>query len=141
MRKNILFGLAILLLFLQSCVETPEYSNQASNPYGIEMNEGEKWTVDSAMAVYIKRMDAILDTQKTSGEVIDPSLGDQIMSEINQLTSDCTMTGKAHDELHKWLLPFIELTAELQNATSNQQRVQKLKALQEAMDVYHQYFH
>jgi hypothetical protein len=92
------------------------------------------------MAISLQRMDAMLKAHASRSKTIDPNLGDRLMEEINELTSACSMTGKAHDELHKWLIPFIELTADLQRATTNKERMKKVEALQVAMEVYHNYF-
>ena len=41
---------------------------------------------------------------------------ENLQKNINLLTSNCTMSGEAHDELHKWLIPYMELVNKLSEA-------------------------
>ena len=50
------------------------------------------------------------------------------------------MTGRAHDELHKWLLPFIDLVKELNAAGSKEKQQQSFEAIQESMNEFNTYF-
>jgi hypothetical protein len=45
------------------------------------------------------------------------ALAKTIDDNLIELTSSCTMEGQAHDELHKWLVPFIELSEQFDVAT------------------------
>jgi CII-binding regulator of phage lambda lysogenization HflD len=40
------------------------------------------------------------------------NLSNKIKKHLDVLTSSCTMTGQGHDELHKWLLPFLDISKE-----------------------------
>lgn len=93
----------------------------------IQLNKGEKWKVDANMMVHIdsmKRAIHLFDTN-TQGDL--QTLAQQLQGHIDNLTSNCTMTGQAHDELHKWLLPFIDLTEEFA-AETDQEKAQHLFA-------------
>ena len=72
----------------------------------IQLNNGKKWTVAPDMMAHIESMQ---NSMRVSNEIGLDSLAKQLKSDLELLTSNCTMTGQAHDELHKWLLPFIEL--------------------------------
>lgn len=50
------------------------------------------------------------------------------------------MEGKAHDELHKWLMPFLGVTAEYSKATEPLVQQAKLQEIQESLRVFHVYF-
>lgn len=46
------------------------------------------------------------------------------------------MKGQAHDELHKWLLPYIELVDDFSKDKSNE----NLAKIQESFTTFNQYF-
>ena len=114
-----------------------EHNEQTS---AIELNNGEKWKVNVEMTVPINEMEMLInDFTKTEQEdyiVLAKDLQDQ----INALVSSCTMTGKSHDELHKWLLPYMELVnelAETKNETDAEMVFEKIKA---SMSTYNEFF-
>ena len=72
----------------------------------IQLNGGEKWVVAPEMMAHIQSMQ---NGVQLSTEIGLDSLAIQLNHDLDLLTSNCTMTGQAHDELHKWLLPFIQL--------------------------------
>jgi hypothetical protein len=52
----------------------------------------------------------------------------------------CTMEGKAHDALHEWLMPFLQLNKEYAAATDEADKAAKFKAIQESLAVFHERF-
>ena len=133
----------ILLLLITSCTnqtESNENSESVKNTYDIELVNNEKWEVNKEMMVHIKNMES--DIQATSNQS-GPNyveLGSKLNTHIGLLTSNCTMTGKAHDELHKWLLPFIDLVKSLNAANSEEKQQQAFEAIQESMNEFNTYF-
>ncbi len=84
-------------------------------PEVIELNNGQKWKVDEAMMEIIRKMESDIYSFSDSNKKDHNELGIKLQANIELLTSNCTMKGKAHDELHKWLLPFIDLVNEYSN--------------------------
>lgn len=84
-------------------------------PKEIELNNGQKWKVDEAMMEIIRKMESDIYSFSDSNKKDHNELGIKLQANIELLTSNCTMKGKAHDELHKWLLPFIDLVNEYSN--------------------------
>jgi len=58
----------------------------------------------------------------------------------NQLIKSCTMKGKSHDELHKWLHPHLELVEALEKSANENEAKGIVLKLQKSNEVYHQYF-
>lgn len=83
----------------------------------LELNNGERWKVVPDMMQHIKSMNKSVDD--FNGEDYK-GLGLSLKDDLNLLTSNCTMTGRAHDELHKWLLPYIDLVNELNDSKSEE---------------------
>jgi hypothetical protein len=50
------------------------------------------------------------------------------------------MKGKAHDELHKWLLPCIDLVKELSEAKDETEASKHFKTIQISFTTFNQYF-
>jgi len=132
-----------LTALFSSCknqTESNNSSNSLKNTYNIELVNNEKWDVNKEMMVHIKNMES--DIEATSGQS-NPNykeLGSKLDENIGLLTSNCTMEGKAHDELHKWLLPFIDLVKDLNAADSKEVQKQSFEAVQESMNEFNTYF-
>lgn len=101
------------VLAVTSCNESQEQIESETTTHvshedvnNIQLNDGKKWIVAPDMMAHIESMQ---NGMQVSDEIGLDSLAKQLKSDLGLLTSNCTMTGQAHDELHKWLLPFIEL--------------------------------
>ena len=97
------------IAFLVSCETT-------SHDYGIELDNGQKWKVNPEMMppiqASIQAIKAFEGQELNSYKELAKILGDNNQT----LISSCTMTGKSHDELHKWLHPYIGMVDKLANA-------------------------
>ena len=113
-------------LFLYSCGQQEEKKKEAKsqvieehhhNEYdSIELNNGAKWKVVPEMMQHIKNMESDVNrfNETQHSDLKDfTQLGKSLQKNIDLLTSNCTMEGKAHDELHKWLLPYIDMVDKL----------------------------
>ena len=113
----------------QPVLSEPEKSeHHATESDSIEFNNGAKWIVVPDMMKHIRNMESdIHQFSKTAhAELIEYSkLGASLQKNIDLLTSNCTMEGKPHDELHKWLLPYIDMVDKL-NKSSNTEEAQKM---------------
>lgn len=95
--------------------ETTEKSNDQ-----IELNDGKKWKAPSSMVAYVDKMQKDLDSASTVQQRDYAALTTQLDADIQQLIGNCTMTGKSHDELHKWLLPYMEVVKGISNTDAKQ---------------------
>lgn len=146
MKQTICVLLTVVLFLFQACsdgnsneAKEPIARGNEQNTYGIELVNNEKWKVNEEMMIHIKNMES--DVKSVSTENADSLdwLGQKLDEHIGLLTSNCTMTGKAHDELHKWLLPFIDLVEELNDAATNEEQrdcYEKISASLEEFNVY-----
>lgn len=138
-------------IFFAGCAQNPEEGTASTtvvkeqHHHGherevIELNNGQKWKVDENMMVYIAQMDE--DVSGFSGSAIDEykQLASALDKNIEQLTSNCTMEGKAHDELHKWLLPFIELTEQFSASDTEEEADKYYRHIKASLQGFHLYF-
>ncbi|NUM51813.1 MAG: hypothetical protein HUU48_11945 [Flavobacteriales bacterium] len=115
---------------------TPETSLEEEN---LQLNNGNKWKVTENMIVFIRNMETSVNEFENSENKDYSQLAQIIDKNIRDLTSNCTMEGQAHDELHKWLVPFIELSEKFDVATepSEQEEIYKnFKAMFVEFNIY-----
>ena len=151
--NKLILSLAAFSIMLSSCSNsTNEKSNNQTevaehNDHhhddeneAIELNNGEKWEVDANMITHIRNMenDVVSFTQVEQKDY--KSLSEKLQSNIDLLTSNCSMKGKAHDELHKWLLPYIDLVKELSEAKNETEATKQFENIQISFTTFNQYF-
>ncbi len=123
----------------QEVIVTEEEEHQQGNEE-IVLNNGAKWKVVEEMLVYIRNMEtAVADFEKNT-EKDYPALAQTIDENIRTLTSNCTMGGQAHDELHKWLVPFIGLSEEFDVATELAEQERIYQEFKTSFEVFNTYF-
>jgi hypothetical protein len=105
----------------------------------IELNKGEKWVVSIAMKPHLDNGRKLVEAYLSSGETDYQKLAQQLEDENEQLISNCKMTGKSHDELHKWLHPHLELVESLSSSTSEDAKI-IVQQLKESYEKYAEYF-
>src|SRR5690554_5471571 len=106
------YTIAIALLFTLFAVSCNYFSNNdaPTQELGIELDNGAKWKVNEEMIPFVHNAEAILGQYK-GGDY--KKLAEQLANENKKLINSCTMKGKSHDELHKWLHPHLELVKDL----------------------------
>lgn len=145
MNKLKITTIALSVFFLFSCnnkakTQTNEpvaiEEHQHSDDETIQLNEGKKWKVDENMMAHIRTMEKDVASFDNSKPENYPILADNLKKNLDLLTSNCTMKGQAHDELHKWLLPFLDLADNFSKDKSSEQFVE----IQNSFKTFNQYF-
>lgn len=145
MNKLKITTIAMATFFLFSCndkakTETNEpvatEEHQHSDDEAIQLNEGKKWKVDESMMAHIRTMEKDIASFNNSKPENYPVLADDLKKNLDLLTSNCTMKGQAHDELHKWLLPFIDLADKF----SKDKSAEQFTEIQNSFKTFNQYF-
>lgn len=145
-----IFGTFILSLFLFSCGTS---NNDASHNESeaevhdghlhdaktatIELNNGEKWKVNAEMVPFVQDGEKLLTDFDDKDYV---RMAAQLKEKNNDLIKSCTMDGKSHDELHKWLHPHLELVEKLGSAENEHEADEVLDKLKASFQTYHTYF-
>ena len=142
-------ALGIALLFSSCGNETNNNTPESSSEYtehehssedSIELDNGKKWVVVDEMMQHIQNMETDVEQFGKLKEKDFSVLATKLKDNIDLLTSNCTMTGKAHDELHKWLLPYIDLVSELSAAENDNEAGQTYKEIQASLKTFNTYF-
>jgi len=108
------FLLPIVLIIFYGCntnVEhktTEKVENHEQQENVLILNNGEKWIIAPEMMAYLQYMKE--DINKFDGKTNKEysNLGIDLSINIDLLTAKCTMKGDAHDQLHLWLVSYIE---------------------------------
>lgn len=131
-----LLVLIVSFFVLESCSEsTKVYAPVAYKDVKIELNDGKRWPVSEGMKPYIKTSFEIINSNPDSFEKRAPEL-----SELkNEFINSCDMSGVGHDNLHTWLMPYIDLLNELETADSERMSELQLE-LKNAQKVYRAHF-
>lgn len=120
----------------EKTTEMNTVEHQHSENEAIQLNDGEKWKVDDNMMRHIRNMEKdVIKFDKENGANYS-LLAEKLKANIELLTSNCTMKGKAHDELHKWLVPFIELV----DAFSKDKSANQYTEMKHSFLTFNQYF-
>ena len=151
MIKKIGFLLATTLILI-SCdnnkieKETVVVSNethQHNEGDSIELNNGSKWEVVPEMMAHIRKMESDINrfVEAKHTELKDfTQFGASLQKNIDLLTSNCTMEGKAHDELHKWLLPYIDMVDKLNKSKNNDEALHTFEEIKASYQTFNIYF-
>lgn len=106
----------------------------------IVLNDGKKWAVDPPMMVHLRNMENEVNAFSEKNSTDYSALALSLEKHINLLTSNCTMKGQAHDELHKWLLPFIDLTEAFGEAATQEEAAALFAEIETAFTTFNVYF-
>jgi len=150
MKKVIVFGLSVM--FLLSCnnatekattnLEKDDHATHQADDTSTapELNNGEKWVVNQEMKPFVSKGEELVNAFVKNGQPDHKTLVQQLKDQNSALIKSCTMDGKSHDELHKWLHPHLELVKALENEADAAKANEIVLQLQESYRQYHQYF-
>ncbi|WP_338377871.1 hypothetical protein [Flavobacterium sp.] len=148
MNKLKITTIAISTFFLFSCndkakneitevnqtIETEVHNHSADE--AIQLDGDKKWKVDVEMMNHIRNMEKDVASFDKGTPENYQLLADNLKKNLDLLTSNCTMKGQAHDELHKWLLPYLDLVDDFSKDKSDEQFTE----IQNSFTTFNQYF-
>ena len=137
-------------LFLMSCSNTSDEKSKVptdsaihdDHEHGVEkqtidLNNGEKWKVNAEMTPIILAGNKMVD-EYSDGDY--KGLAQRLKANNDALIKSCTMTGKSHEELHKWLHTYGELLNRLENAADKEKANEVINEIKESFHTYENYF-
>lgn len=149
MKKLIVFG-SILLWSCSSQSEKSTTHDQEAETRAahhhdessetIELNNGEKWVVNEEMKPFVRTGSELVNAYIQEDQSDYKVLAEQLKDQNNQLIKSCTMKGKSHDELHKWLHAHLELVKKLEKQADAAKASGIVLQLKNSYQEYHQYF-
>lgn len=149
--RTLLTGISILIggMLLLSCGDDTsksdhhEDNNHSSDHSAIaenelRLNEGHKWMMDDHTRSSFNKMAGSflnMDHLSLEGEGLKKA-GSDLQIQIDELIKGCTMTGKAHDQLHVYLMGYIPAVKELKESG----RIEDAKKVRHYLEIYDEYF-
>ncbi len=146
--------LSIMLFgFLTSCnlknseqktkigIEKGSLSHQTDTTQSLILNEGKKWKVNAEMLPHTLRMEVRLKTFDQTKEKDFKDFGEKSQQDLDLLIASCTMKGESHNELHKWLIPHIQLVKDIAVVENNEEGSHLCKEMQHSFNTFNEYFH
>lgn len=124
----------------QQTAEQEEHQTSSENAEAIQLNDGEKWLVNIEMKPFVSEGENLVDSYLKNKQTDYNALAIKLKAQNSQLVKSCTMNGKSHEELHKWLKPHSELVKNLQSETNATTAMEIVGQLQGSYQLYHQYF-
>ncbi|HEY9115093.1 MAG TPA: hypothetical protein VIN10_10340 [Bacteroidales bacterium] len=117
-----------------------EMHNHLDTGETLVLNNGEKWKVDNNMMIYIQNMEEDIKLFASNNQKDYQTLADDLQKNVKLLTTNCTMSGMAHDELHKWLVPYITEVNELSEVKNETEANEIFFNIQDSFKTFNQYF-
>lgn len=146
------FAVALLFGILQACNNGDQTENKKTDTAGetshqhqtktenLELNNGVKWKSDSITIFNVAAVKVIVSGTKNESLENYIQTAEQLQDGLNKMINECKMKGPDHDALHKWLEPLLEETKELKKATEVKNAQEKLKEIEERINLFEQYF-
>lgn len=151
--KNISLFLFATALFIAGCgtsteeipATQPAPSEQATEEHhhaeeALQLNKGEKWKVDESMMAHLRQMEKDVNTFSGKTAEDHKELAGKLQTSLDLLTSGCTMTGQAHDELHKWLVPYIDMVGAYAESKTAEEAAMHFEKIKVAFGPFNEYF-
>jgi len=126
---------AAVVFGLTACRHPPIVS-----PPDLQLDQGRKWVIPPTMMVYLRDLERDVHDFEAALVQDHPALAAAIQNHLVLLVTHCTLTGPGHDELHQWLLPFLDVSRGYVNATTRPAQEEHYREIQRALKVFHQYF-
>ncbi|HRH65497.1 MAG TPA: hypothetical protein PLU53_04310 [Bacteroidia bacterium] len=117
-----------------------EQHHEAAVSSALELNNGEKWAVNPEMMVHVRSMENELKSFGGTGLNDYLGLATKLQQYNDLIISSCTMKDKAHEELHKWLVPYMESVKELSDAKDETDASAQLLKVKSSFAQFNEYF-
>ncbi|MBK9563646.1 MAG: hypothetical protein IPO37_00105 [Saprospiraceae bacterium] len=137
-KLNVMIISLFIIFSASSCKNN--VNHDLNSPATIELNDGARWLVNAEMKPFITESESILNTYISNGSADFKTLAKELTDKNSGLIKSCTMDGKSHDELHKWLHPHMALIESLQDAESDDAANKIISELKSSFEIYNQHF-
>ena len=114
--------------------------NSNQHEGNLKLNNGEKWKINTEMKPNVDAGREILNDYLSGDDRDYLQLSKDLNAQNKNLIKSCTMTGESHDELHKWLLPHMELIDDLSKANDEEEADLIIVQIEESFDTFQDYF-
>lgn len=106
----------------------------------LKLSELGKWEVNEEMKPHLQKIEGMVTKYISSGDTEYQKLAENLKEENDKLIRSCTMKGESHDELHKWLHPYLAMVKELSTAPNQVKATEMISEINLSMETFHKFF-
>lgn len=140
--------LIVALAFsLSACKRSPKPADATSDNHAsavstttADAGKPAKWPIPEVMMKHLRDLEQDVRNLDGAAEKDHAALAAKIDGHTDRLISSCTMDGKAHDALHDWLMPFIQLNKAYAAAPDGGAKSAKFKEIKDSLTTFHERF-
>lgn len=145
--KNLIPVIIVVFMTCASCSHSHkdhshdkiEESNKIISE-NISLNNDERWKVNEEMKPFIRNGENLISQYLNNNNNDYQKLATELENENSNLIKSCTMEGKSHEELHKWLHPHLELVRELQKQNNSEAARLVVNKIKDSYTLFYKYF-
>jgi len=113
---------------------------QAEPSPALQTDAGRRWKIVPAMMAHLRAAEKALDSESASTVTDHRQMAERLDASLSALVASCTMSGPAHDELHKWLVPFLGIAKGYLGETDLALLAKRHEELRKEFQIFHKYF-
>lgn len=114
---------------MPSTHEEHSHANVLNHKFNITLNDGEKWMANMETTEGIKSMMNLVNEHPSDTSISDCGLvKEKLTTEYALIIEKCTMTGKAHEQLHNFLVPLSNYINEIPADGSCEEQLELIKS-------------
>lgn len=108
----------------------------------LKLDNGKKWLLDEPTRIHASNMEQLVSTDGSLNADMKyySTLAGALKENIAKLTSDCSMTGESHEQLHVWLIPYIEKVKTFSMQKNPEGAANELKEIRASLEEFRTYF-
>jgi len=143
-KKNLFISAFLAAFVTLSCGEqnnhqhSEEEQSIAKEKLELSLNNGRKWEANPETTEGVQSMIQLVETFDNQNSSTT-ALKSDLESEFTMIFKKCTMEGKAHNQLHNFLLPLRKMFKELESSDIAIQN-KTMKRIHEQLTLYQDYF-
>ncbi len=107
----------------------------------LQLNNGEKWEANAETTAGIAKMKDIVVEDIEDGRISHyAAMGQRLNIELQQIFNSCNMTGPAHDQLHIFIMPLVNICNELEVVEEEEEAMILQKNILKQINKYTEFF-
>lgn len=117
------------------------YHNNFESNKTLVLDGSQKWQANIETTNGIEKMLSIVSEEVEAGRVSHyAAMGERLNIELKTIFSSCTMKGEAHEQLHVFIMPLVDLCEKLESAETEDEALVLQKDILKQLNLYTQYF-
>ncbi len=137
-----LFALILITLANISFAKDTKHQHHSNQQYqtALQLNDNKKWEMDEHTRSTFAQIENAFYTGDHSSYQTLNAIGEELQKLTDKLIQGCTMTGKAHDQLHIFLTNYIPAVDALEKSNDDKSAIEIAINLKHQLEQYKKYF-